>query len=1035
MAFNRQSKEPLSVTNPNLVKEWDFDKNAPLTLDNISGVNKKYWWICERGHRWEALLSNRIKGSGCPYCSGHKAIQGINDLTTTNPELINEWNYERNNPLLPNNVLAGSEKKVWWKCSKGHEWESLISNRTKGQMCPFCSGKRIIPGETDLESVNPDLAKEWNYEKNKPLLPSQVFPNSNKKAWWKCSNGHEWQAVIGSRHSGRGCPYCNGKLAITGKNDLATLRKELLNEWDYSKNTGIDPRKITLSSDRKAWWICPKGHSYDVAIKYRTRGEGCPYCSGKRVLIGFNDLAFVRPDLAEEWNYEKNSDLTPYMFTAGSGKKVWWKCWRGHEWLSSIANRNKGRECPVCSGTGSSMPEQGIAFYLVQCCEIEQRAKINGQEADIFIPKYKVGIEYDGRYYHANRGKEDKAKNEKLEDAGVLLFRVKESDDNRIVNNDIYFKADNMGSNYEWALRELFSLLAGVSKNESFTSIKVDINRDYISIRERFRLLETENSVANKYPELIKEWNYEKNSGLTPEMFSAGSREKVWWRCQKGHEWQTGIVGRTLGTGCPYCSNRKLLVGFNDLATTNPEVAKEWNYEKNAPVLPTQVFLGSPKRFWWKCSNGHEWSSTVLNRKDGNGCPYCSGRYAISGINDLLTLDPKFVKEWNYERNAISPALIKLGSGQKVWWKCEKGHEWQATVLDRNQGSGCPYCANRKVLVGYNDLETTNPDLVKEWDYEKNYPLTPKDVTVGSSKKVWWKCKYGHECLSSIHNRNIRGGCPFCGRLNGGKKHTATLIQRNGSLSDLNPKLAKEWHPTKNGVLTPAEVTANTSKKVWWICEKGHEWKTSVSNRARGNGCPICSNQQVLKGYNDLETTDPELAREWDYDKNAPFTPDQISAGSNKKVWWRCSNEHSWESTPANRSAGKGCPYCSGKRVTVGKNDLLTQYPEIARELHPIKNGDLKPTDVTQKSNKKVWWMCSKGHEWQAAIANRTGRNKTGCPYCSNKIIKEVLCIETGEVYQSITEAFEKTGINNIGACCRGSRKNAGGYHWKYIEV
>lgn len=886
-----------------------------------------------------------------------------------------------------------------------------------------------------LSVTNPNLAKEWDYEKNAPLLPSQVLPNSNKKAWWKCSRGHVWEAVIESRNRGNGCPVCNGKKVVSGENDFASNRKELLKEWNYQRNTEVRPDQVTVASARKVWWVCSLGHEWEDSIAHRTsRGSGCPFCSGKKVLIGFNDLAFVRPDLAEEWNYEKNGGLTPKMFTAGSGKRVWWKCWRGHEWLSSIANRNKGRECPVCSGTGSSMPEQGIAFYLVQCCDIEQRAKINGQEVDIFLPKYNVGIEYDGRYFHANRGEEDNAKTENLNAANIILFRVKESDSNTVVNHDINFKADDMGSNYEWALKQLLVLLESVTETGLFAPISIDVDRDYLSIRERFRLIIKENSVATQYPNLINEWNFERNRSLSPEMFSSGSSEKVWWKCSKGHEWKATVANRTQGNGCPYCSNRKLLVGFNDLATTNPEVAKEWNYEKNAPILPTQVFLGSPKRFWWKCSNGHEWNSTVLNRKQGNGCPYCSGRYAVSGINDILTLNPELAKEWDFEKNTISPSQLKTGSNQKVWWKCSKGHEWKAAVVHRNQGSGCPYCANKKVLVGFNDLETTNPSLISDWDYEKNYPLTPKDVTEGSTKRVWWKCKYGHECRSSITNRNVRGGCPVCGRIRGGKKHTETLIQKNGSLYDLNPELAKEWNPTKNDSITPADVTINSKKRVWWICSKGHEWQTSISNRANGNGCPICSNQQVLSGYNDLATTNPELAKEWDYDKNLPLTPEKLCARSNKKVWWKCKKGHSWEATLYNRSAGKGCPYCAGKRVIKGINDLATAFPDIAKEWHPVKNGDLKPTDVTQKSNKKVWWMCSKGHEWQAFIANRTGKNKTGCPYCSNRIVKNVLCIETGEIYQSLTEAFEKTGINNIGACCRGVRNNAGGYHWKYVE-
>ena len=125
-----------------------------------------------------------------------------------NPILANEWNYEKNNGLTPVDVSPNSNKKVWWKCSKGHEWQAIIQSRNKGTGCPYCSGRYAIKGVNDLQTVNPALAKEWNYEKNNGLTPADVLPNSDKKVWWKCSNGHEWQATIGSRNKGSGCPIC-----------------------------------------------------------------------------------------------------------------------------------------------------------------------------------------------------------------------------------------------------------------------------------------------------------------------------------------------------------------------------------------------------------------------------------------------------------------------------------------------------------------------------------------------------------------------------------------------------------------------------------------------------------------------------------------------------------------------------------------------------------------------------------------------------------------------------------------------------------
>ena len=132
-------------------------------------------------------------------------------MQTVNPTLANEWNYEKNNGLTPIDVMPNSGKKVWWICSKGHEWQSSIDHRNNGCGCPYCSGGKVLNGYNDLQTVNPTLAKEWNYEKNNGLTPADVMPNSNKKVWWKCSKGHEWQATIGNRNKGRGCPYCSGR--------------------------------------------------------------------------------------------------------------------------------------------------------------------------------------------------------------------------------------------------------------------------------------------------------------------------------------------------------------------------------------------------------------------------------------------------------------------------------------------------------------------------------------------------------------------------------------------------------------------------------------------------------------------------------------------------------------------------------------------------------------------------------------------------------------------------------------------------------
>ncbi|WP_099188370.1 zinc-ribbon domain-containing protein [Tepidibacter mesophilus] len=194
------------------------------------------------------------------------------------------------------------------------------------------------------------------------------------------------------------------------------------------------------------------------------------------------------------------------------------------------------------------------------------------------------------------------------------------------------------------------------------------------------------------------------------------------------------------------------------LTKVNPRLAKEWHPTKNKELTPSDVSIGSGKKVWWKCDK-HEWQATVLNRSNGNKCPYCSGKKA-SKDNSLAKVNPKLVKQWHFDKNKnINPNDVLPNSRKKVWWKCDK-HEWQATIYRRNNGTGCPYCSGKKVSKD-NSLAKVNPELSKQWNFDKNEDLTPYDVTANSGKKVWWKCEE-HEWEAPVYRRNNGTGCPFC---------------------------------------------------------------------------------------------------------------------------------------------------------------------------------------------------------------------------------------------------------------------------------
>jgi len=222
----------------------------------------------------------------------------------------------------------------------------------------FCErGYRMVVEDdaAKAEGWTPEMLALWHPEKNGVLKPADITPGSRKAIWWRCTGGHSWKASVYSVKAGTACPYCSGRNAIPGKTDLATVRHDMLEEWDFEKNAGIDPGTVSASSHERVWWKCSLGHSWQAMIFSRTRdlAAGCPYCTGKKVLPGFNDLATKKPKVAEEWYQLLNGELKPEEVSPGSNRKVWWRCREGHVWQAAIYSRTRERasSCPVCAGT------------------------------------------------------------------------------------------------------------------------------------------------------------------------------------------------------------------------------------------------------------------------------------------------------------------------------------------------------------------------------------------------------------------------------------------------------------------------------------------------------------------------------------------------------------------------------------------------------------------------------------------------------------------------------------------------------------
>lgn len=475
---------------------------------------------------------------------------------------------------------------------------------------------------------------------------------------------------------------------------------DLMQEWDWEQNSrhNIDPYGKTSGMNIGVWWICKNRHSWEDTINHRSAGRNCPYCSNHRLLVGFNDLASQNPLLASEWHPTKNNALTPQNVFANSNKKVWWKCSFGHEWEATISSRNRGNGCPICKKElQTSFPEQAIFFYLRQVFpDTISRYVENGNELDIFVPSIEIGVEYDGKYFHTERtiGKEQ-AKDAYFSSRNILVIRIKEISENTedvlVKDNTLFYSPAKRYKHLGKAITVLIDFIFNYLKRES-RPLDISLEKDSGLIYQLYLSTLKEHSVLNN-DTLAQEWNYQKNNGLNPQYIPVNSGKKVWWKCKSGHEWQAVVASRNSGNNCPYCSNQKLLLGYNDLATQHPNVAAEWHPTKNGTITPHDVLSGASKKYWWICKNGHEWQALASSRVRGIGCPYCTGQKVSVGENDLESQKPHLAQEWHPTKNGfLTPSMVTCGSGQKVWWRCEKGHEWQAYIKHRVKGSSCPHC-------------------------------------------------------------------------------------------------------------------------------------------------------------------------------------------------------------------------------------------------------------------------------------------------------------------------------------------------------
>lgn len=629
---------------------------------------------------------------------------------------------------------------------------------------------------------------------------------------------------------------------------LAEVNPELAKQWHPVKNGDLTPHDVLPGSNKKVWWRCPvvNEHEWKTSVEHRNgRGHGCPFCSGHKASKQ-NSLAAVYPKIAKEWHPSKNAKLTPDDVTAGSGRKVWWKCsqYDEHEWEAMINNRtSKGSGCPICTNKKTVVsnslavnnPELAKEWHPTKNGSLTPYDVTAGSNKKAWW-KCPRGSDHEWETYISlrNRGRGCPYCGSSTSGPELRIYTelktIFESIENRFICDgyeiDIYIPEIDFGIEYDGEYWHRSKEQIDLEKNK-FLENKIfllrirekgleKIQKTDISLKKRDISID----IIKKILKAILKVRTIKSPTISKKINDYLVRND--WMAKKEYK--------------KLQFERNQIEFEESIAYLYLNLTNEWRYKKNHPMLPEFYTPGSNNKVWWKCPNGddHVWKAPIVARTQGGGCPICSGKKVVA-TNSLSILYPEIAKEWHPTKNkGLTPMDVVPGSNKTVWWQCSKGddHVWQTQVTKRVKGDGCPICSNR-IIVESNCLETLNPQLASEWHPTKNGELTPRDVSPGSNKKAWWKCPHGsdHEWEAVIISRHNGNGCPICSN---------QITVNSNCLATLNPELAKQWHPTKNKKLTPYDVVPGSGKKVWWLGKCGHEWETPVRNRTAGKDCPLC---------------------------------------------------------------------------------------------------------------------------------------------------------------------------------------------------
>lgn len=548
----------------------------------------------------------------------------------------------------------------------------------------------------------------------------------------------------------------------------------LMKKCDFKENEieGLDPSKLTQGSHIKAHFICPEcKNKWIGSIRDAAKYNGCQLCMKKarsinniksKIMVK-GSLFITNPELKKEWDYEENNkiELYPENVMAGTSKKAHWICPLNHKFEAYISNRAlKHTGCPICIGQKVLKGFNDLETTrpdLLREWDYQKNDKIGITPQNVMKGSHVLvhwicpfGHEYTKQVKErcAGHGCTICAKESQTSfpEQAIFYYISKKFPDvkNRYGNPeiDIFIPTLNFGIEYDGLFAHKNKKDKEEIKDKAIKSKGINLLRIKEVIEEKnddknviYCVSNSNNTfmndVINKIEKIINT-TYSLNVKFKPNI----EKDRI-------------IIEKQ------YFSLRK----ENSIVDKRPDIAKEWDYIKNSTIKPEYISCGNSRKYFWICSKGHSYQASPKHRCHGTNCPYCALKIFKTGINDIKTLYPMVVKDWDYKQNLKMPEDEIAILSHKFYWKCPKGHSYIATLRAKLKNAKCTICSGKQILIGYNDLKSINPDLLKEWDYQKN-DIPPESYTYLSNKKVYWICqKCGYKWKATICNRP---NCPNC---------------------------------------------------------------------------------------------------------------------------------------------------------------------------------------------------------------------------------------------------------------------------------